>query len=189
MTMGRTMRWALAPLFVVALAGCGEGAGKAAGKANGTTAATPSNRTLTATLKDDRAFGTLDQVLDNAALGDVLAGKGPYTVFAPSDAAFAASAGDLGDEAMKAQAAAVLRAHIVPGALTRADILAAIERSGSRAVEMRTMANGLLTFSKEGDVVIVSGDNGARARLTGEESLASNGVVQPVDALLVRPAT
>ncbi len=183
--MGRTMRWALAPLCVVALAGCGEGAGKAPG----TGAATPSNRTLTATLKDDQAFGTLEQVLDNAALGDVLAGKGPYTVFAASDAAFAASAGDLGDEAMKAQAAALLRAHIVPGALTRADILAAIERNGSGKVEMRTMANGLLTFSKEGDVLIVTGDNGARARLTGEESLASNGVVQPIDALLVRPAT
>ncbi|MDO9588706.1 MAG: fasciclin domain-containing protein [Brevundimonas sp.] len=179
--MGPKMRWALAPLCVLALAGCGEGAGKA----DGTGAAAPSDRTLAATLKADRAFGTLDRVLDNAALGEVLAGAGPYTVFAPSDAAFAASAGDLGDEAMKAQAAAMLRAHIVPGALTRADIEAAIAGKEGGAVEMRTMANSLLTFTKEGETVIVSGDNGARARLTGDESLASNGVVQPVDALLV----
>lgn len=182
--MGMTMRWALTPLCVMALAGCGQDAGKT----EGTGAAAPSNQTLAAALKDDRSFATLERVLDNAALGDVLAGKGPYTVFAPSDAAFAASAGDLGDEAMKAQGAAMLRAHIVPGALTRADIVAAIDRNGSGAVEMRTMANSLLTFSKEGDAVIVSGDNGARARLTGDETLASNGVVQPVDGLLVLPA-
>ena len=178
------MRWALAPLCVLALAGCGEGAGKA----DGTGAAAPSIRTIAATLKDDRAFGTLERVLENAALGDVLAGTGPYTVFAPADAAFTAAAGDLGDEAMKAQAAAMLRAHIVPGALTRADILAAIAAKESGAVEMRTMANSLLTFTREGETVIVAGDNGARARLTGSETLASNGVVQPVDALLVAPA-
>lgn len=182
--MGSKMRWALAPLCVLALAGCGEGAGKA----DGTGAATPSNRTIAATLKDDRGFGTLQRVLDNAALGDVLAGTGPYTVFAPADAAFTAAAGDLGDEAMKAQAAAMLRAHIVPGALTRADIEAAIAANPSSAVEMRTMANSLLTFTMEGETVIVAGDNGARARLTGSETLASNGVVQPVDALLVAPA-
>lgn len=183
--MRMTMRWALAPLCLMALAGCGEGAGKA----GGTQATAPSNQTLAATLEGDRAFGTLERVLDNAALGDVLAGKGPYTVFAPSDAAFTASASDLGDEAMKAQGAAMLRAHIVPGALTRADIIAAIDRGGSGSAEMRTMANTLLTFSKDGEVLIVTGENGARARLTGDETIASNGVVQPVDALLVRAAT
>ena len=180
--MRLTLRWALTPLCVMALAGCGD----AAEKTDGTGAATPSNRTITATLKGDRALGTLERVMDNAALGDVLDGKGPYTVFAPSDAAFTASAGDLGDEAMKAQGAAMLRAHIVPGALTRADIEAAIAREGSGEVQMRTMANTLLTFSKEGETVIVAGENGARARLTGSETVASNGVVQPVDALLVR---
>lgn len=182
--MRTMMRWALAPVCVMALAGCG--ADRKAGEAN---AAEPSSKTITATLKDDRSFGTLERVLDNAALGDVLAGKGPYTVFAPSDAAFTASAGDLGDEAMKAQGAAMLRAHIVPGALTRADIIAAMNRGGSGTAQMRTMANSLLTFSKEGDVIIATGDNGARARLTGDETLASNGVVQPIDALLVKPAS
>lgn len=174
--------WALAPLFAMALAGCGQG------NTDGPGTAAPSNQTIAETLKGDRAFGSLDRVLDNAALGDVLAGTGPYTVFAPADAAFGSTAGDLADEAMKAQAAAMLRAHIVPGALTRADIEAAIARDGDGSVEMRTMANTLLTFSKEGEAVIVAAENGARARLTGSETLASNGVVQPVDALLTAPA-
>lgn len=182
--MKTMMRWVLAPVCLLALAACGA----EAGKSEGGTVAAPSDKTIAASLKDDRAFGTLERVLDNAALGDVLAGKGPYTVFAPSDAAFTASAGDLGDEAMKAQGAAMLRAHIVPGAMTRADIIAAMNRGGSGTVEVRTMANSLLTFSKEGEAIIVTGDNGARARLTGDETVASNGVVQPVDALLVKPA-
>lgn len=184
MTMTRTMRWALAPLCVITLAGCGQGEGKADATAD---AAASSSRTLVAALDADRSFGTLGQVLNNAALGDVLAGKGPYTIFAPSDAAFTASAGDLGDEAMKAQGAAMLRAHIVPGSLTRADIAAAIARNPAGEAQMRTMANSLLTFSRDGDAVIVTGDNGARARLTGAESVVANGVLQPVDALLVVP--
>lgn len=183
--MKRIIGRALAPLCVMALglAACGDGADKA----DATAAATPSGRTLTDTLKGDRTLGTLERVLDNAALGEVLAGKGPYTVFAPADAAFTAAGGDLGDAAMKAQAAALLRAHIVPGALTRADILAAIAREGSGGeVQMRTMANSLLTFTREGEAVIVAGESGARARLTGSETLASNGVVQPVDGLLIQ---
>lgn len=183
MSMRTMMRWALAPLAVMTLAACG-----ADDKAGEGTVAAPKNQTIAAALKGHRSFATLERVLDNAALGDVLAGKGPYTVFAPSDAAFSASAGDLGDEAMKAQGAAMMRAHIVPGSLTRADILAAMNRGGSGTAQMRTMANSLLTFSMEGDDLIVTGDNGARARLSGDETVASNGVVQPVDALLVQPA-
>ncbi len=178
------MRWALAPLAVISLAACGGGDGKA----DAARPVEPSTSTIATTLKSDRAFGTLERVLANAQLDTVLEGAGPYTVFAPSDAAFTAAAVDLGDEALKAQGAAMLRAHIVPGALTRADILAAIDRGGSGKVEMRTMANSLLTFSKDGGTLIVTGDNSAPARLTGDEMIASNGVVQPIDGLLVRPS-
>ena len=76
----------------------------------------------------------------------------------------------------------------MPGALTRADIAAAIQRDGGE-VQMRTMANTLLTFSRDGEAIVVSAESGARGRLIGEERLASNGVLQPVDALLVRPET
>ena len=50
---------------------------------------------------------------------------------------------------------------------------------------MRTMANTLLTFSRDGETILVASESGARGRLTGEERVASNGVMQPVDALLV----
>ena len=51
---------------------------------------------------------------------------------------------------------------------------------------MRTMADGLLTLSLDGDTVVVTAPDGATARLTGGETLVSNGVVQPVDAILVK---
>lgn len=182
------MRRALTPLAVLLLAACGGDDDKVAG--DKIEQAQPSSRTLAATLQAENGFGTLRETATNAGLTGVLEGVGPYTVFAPADAAFTAggTAADFTDETMRAQGAELLRAHIVPGALTQRDIEAAIERDGGGDVQMRTMANTLLTFSRDGEAIVVSADNGARGRLTGEERLASNGVFQPVDALLVRPA-
>lgn len=174
--------WALAPLMILCLAACGGEADKAG---DGATSA-PSSKTLAAAIRDEGDLDTLEGVIENAGLSDVLEGKGPYTVFAPTNAALGAAGADLSGEAMKAQSAALLRAHIVPGALTRADIIAAIDQAGGGGVQMRTMAEGLLTFSKDGDAVVVTTADGATARLMGEESVVSNGVVQPVNGVLVK---
>ena len=182
------MRRALTPLAVLVLAACGGGDEDSKAGGETTEQTQPSSRTLAATLQGEDGFGTLRETATNAGLTGVLEGVGPYTVFAPADAAFTAggAATDLTDESLRAQSAALLRAHIVPGALTREDIAAAIQRDGGE-VQMRTMANTLLTFSRDGEAIVVSAENGARGRLTGEERLASNGVLQPVDALLVQP--
>ena len=128
----------------------------------------------------------LSAVVANAGLDGVLDGVGPYTVFAPTDPAFGADV-DFSDEAMSAQAAALLRAHIVPGAITRADLRAAIDDAGADGAQMRTMADTLLTFRRDGEAITVSADGGPTARLSGAEDIATNGVVQPVDAMLVAP--
>tara|TARA_R110002051_G_scaffold149996_3_gene222607 strand:- start:1093 stop:1650 length:558 start_codon:yes stop_codon:yes gene_type:complete len=182
--MTRYLNWALMPLAVLSLAACGGDGGKADG------ATEPSSQTLAATLKGDNAFGTLEQVLSNAGLTEVLEGTGPYTVFAPADAAFTTAGpdADFTSEAMRAPAAALLRAHIVPGALTRADIGAAIDGGGGGTIQMRTMADTLLSFTRDGDTIVVTAPDGARAQLTGSEDLVSNGVIQPIDSLLIKPA-
>ncbi|MBU4136611.1 MAG: fasciclin domain-containing protein [Alphaproteobacteria bacterium] len=185
--MTRILHWALAPLAVLALAGCGGGDDKAAPDG----APAPSARTLAASLDGAGDLSTLDRVVDNAGLSTVLEGKGPYTVLAPADAAFAADAAGthFTDQTQRAAAAALLRAHILPGALTRADIRDAISRSGAGGARMRTMADGLVTFTMDGETIVATSADGAQARLTGGETAASNGVVQPVDALLVKAAT
>ena len=53
---------------------------------------------------------------------------------------------------------------------------------------MRTMADTLLTFSRDGTAIVVTAPDGASAHLTGSEDLAKNGVIQPIDALLIKPA-
>lgn len=171
-------RWALAPLAVILLAGCG---GQGAKTETATAKAEPSARTLAAIVADD----PLGRVAANAGLAATLEGVGPYTVFAPPQAALKAP--DFADPAMKAEAAALLRAHIVPGAVTRADITAAVDKAGAKGAKMRTMADTLLTFTKVGSAIVATAPDGAAARLTGDERLASNGVVQPVDGLLVKP--
>jgi uncharacterized surface protein with fasciclin (FAS1) repeats len=177
------VRWALTPAVVLTLAACGGGDDKEGAG----TAAAPSAQNLAATVQDGD-LATLEGVLSNTGLTTVLEGKGPYTVFAPTDAAFTSAGADFTSEALRAEGAAVLRAHIVPGSLTRRDITAALDRAGGEGVEMRTMADTLLTFTRDGSAIVATAADGARARLSGEETLASNGVLQPVDALLVRPA-
>ncbi len=185
--MRTLMRRALTPLAVVLLAACGGDNDKAGGDT--AEQAEPSSRTLAATLQAEDGFGTLGRAATNAGLKNVLDGVGPYTLFAPADAAFTAGGApaDVTDESRRAESAALLRAHIVPGALTRQDIGAAIERDADGSVQMRTMAGTLLTFSRDGEAIVVASEGGARGRLTGEERLASNGVMQPVDGLLVGP--
>jgi uncharacterized surface protein with fasciclin (FAS1) repeats len=182
--MRNPMTWALAPLMVLSLAACGDKTAKTEGGATATPS--PSSKTLAAAIGDEGDLDALERVIDNAGLSDVLKGKGPYTVFAPANAALGTAGGELSGEAMKAQSAALLRAHIVPGALTRADILAALARGGTGGVQMRTMADDLLTFSKDGEAVVVTAADGATARLTGDEMVVANGVVQPVDGMLVK---
>lgn len=182
--MPTLMRRALTPLAVVLLAACGGETEKAA---ETTEQAQPSSRSLAATLRAEAGFGTLGRLATNAGLAEVLDGVGPYTLFAPADGAFPADAApaDVADQDRRAESAALLRAHLVPGALTRADIGAALDSAADGRVQMRTMANTLLTFSREGSAIVVTSESGARARLTGEEKVASNGVMQPVDSLLV----
>lgn len=149
-------------------------------------ASTGSERTLTGALGSQADMAQFRQVLDNAGLADVLEGVGPYTVFAPTDPAMGADADGLKDEARSAEAAALVRAHIVPGVVGRADINAAIDASPNGQARMRTMDDGLLTFTREGETIVVSASEGTSARLAGTEVQARNGVVQPIDAVLVR---
>ncbi|SFS47141.1 fasciclin domain-containing protein [Brevundimonas viscosa] len=183
--MRPTRTAALAALSVLVLAGCGAKEADDASSA----AAIDTDRTLAAALDGDDGHDVLGDIADNAGLADVFAGVGPYTVFAPADAAFQVEgATDFTADDHRTEGAALVRAHVVPGALTRQDIMAAIDRSGGDGVAMRTMADGLLTFTREGDAIVVVAGDGARGRLAGEEAVVRNGVLQPVDALLVRPA-
>ena len=137
--------WALMPVAALLLAGCGPSAKNAATDNTEAKATTPSSKPLAATVNGDLA-----RVVSNAGLDKALAGVGPYTLLAPPDATLKSGV-DFTAPANRAEAAALLRAHIVPGTLTRADIAAAVDRGGAKGAQMRTMSGGLLTFTKDAE--------------------------------------
>lgn len=179
----------------LAAAGCSDSGNQAAGNGQGNASANasvaPGEGTIVTALRGNSDLSATAALVDSAGLASVLEGVGPYTIFAPTDAALQSGLGEqhLGElrgEAMRPQAAALLRAHIVPGVLTRRDIVAAIEAAHNEPVQMRTMADTMLTFARDGEAITVSTADGARARLTGEESAVGNGVVQPIEGMLRR---
>lgn len=170
--MTSVVKWTAAAVLTLSLAACGD-------ESDEVGTPEPSGQTIAQALDGD-ASG-LGAAVEIAGLTEAMEGVGPYTVFAPVDDALAEDFA----EAEGPEAAALVRAHIAPGMMTRADIAAALDAAEGREVQMRTMDDGLLTFSRDGDVILVTAEDGAAARLTGEEEIVENGAIQPLDAILV----
>ena len=128
----------------------------------------------------------MSEALRDVGLTQVFDGAGSYTILAPSDEAFAAL-GETGEALtepdQRAAMAAILRDHIVPGYLTPADIEAAIEAQGG-TVQAETMGEQTVRFTRDGDGVRVTSEDGSTAMIAGEALRASNGVAIPLDGVL-----
>ena len=118
-------------------------------------------------------FKTLAAALEKADLVQTLKGKGPFTVFAPTDAAFAKiPKADL--EALladKAKLAAVLTYHVVPGSVMAKDV---------KAGKVKSVQGSELTLANSGGSVMV--DN---ARVVKTDIVADNGVIHVIDSVVV----
>ena len=151
-----------------------------------TATASDANRTLAAAISGAPGLTNVSTALSESGLADVFDGPGSYTVLAPDDDAFAKlSQGGtvLTDPAHRAELVAILRGHILPGHLTPDAIRHAIaEKKGP--VSMRTLADGMVTFTADGNVLTATGPDGAKATVAGDPLVASNGVVLPIDGLL-----
>ena len=132
-------------------------------------------------------LSTLSGALTDAQLAEVLDGSGSYTIFAPTDDAFAAL-GESGQLLLEVEQRPLLvglmREHIVPGHITPDAIGQAIDAEGG-PVTMTTMGGGSLTFAREGDAISVSRDGTNSAIFASEGTEAGNGVVIPIDAALI----
>jgi uncharacterized surface protein with fasciclin (FAS1) repeats len=118
------------------------------------------------------SFKTLATALQAAGLVDTLKGKGPFTVFAPTDAAFAKiPKADL-DALLKdkAKLTAVLTYHVVPGAVTAKDV-----KAGSG----KTVQGGMLTIGTTGGVTVNN------AKVVQADIVASNGVIHVIDTVVL----
>ena len=144
-------------------------------------------RTLAASLGDLPDMASLNGAISEAELGSIFDGPGSYTLLAPNDAAFNAL-GEEGKTLMSEEQRPILigllREHILPGHLTPENIAQAIEDKGGD-VTMTTLGGGEVTFSKDGDTISVSNGMGSTAKLATNATAATNGVVIPVDTVLV----
>ena len=160
-----------------------------AGESAEETPAEPSPETLAALVSQADDLSVVSATLEDAGLSQVFDGVAPYTLLAPSDAAFE-SLGAAGETLRSAEQrpalVAVLREHIVPGYLTPQDIAKAVEADADGKVAMKTMAGHTLTFTSVDDTITATGEDGATLRFAGDALLAENGVAIPVDALAVQ---
>ena len=139
--------------------------------------ATPSNPVSVAdTIAAKPELSTLSSLVIKAGLTDTLKGSGPFTVFAPTNAAFAKVPAKTMDDLAKdpAKLKAVLTYHVVPGKVMAADV----KNSNTKTVNGANVA-----LSKAGDFVTVEDGMVQTADLT-----ATNGVVHIIDSVLVPPA-
>jgi len=130
---------------------------------------------------------TLANAVQAAGLTETFSGAQPYTVFAPTEAAFqklpAGTVNSLLAPEAKGRLVALITGHVVPGAVTAADLGRAIDRGEGKA-ELATVGGSTLSFSRDGDSVMVTDAAGGRARISGADQLRSNGVVHSVDSVL-----
>lgn len=182
----------------LALSGCGSKTDTSAetSVAGGETAPAPAaspsqmlaSSTIAANLSAAPDHKLLAAAVTQAGLSETLSGVGPFTVFAPTDAAFAQVPPVTRDgwmrPAQKDVLAGVLKYHVVPGKLTAADLIAKIAEGGGKAV-LKTADGQDLTATKSGDAILLTSGSGNRATVTAADLGQSNGVVHVVDAVLI----
>jgi uncharacterized surface protein with fasciclin (FAS1) repeats len=127
----------------------------------------------------DGHFKTLTAAIGAAGLTQTLEGKGPFTVFAPTDDAFAklppGTVQNLLKPENKAKLVAILTYHVVPGKLMAADVV--------KAKELKTVNGAPLKITATSGGVMV--DN---AKVVATDILASNGVIHVIDHVVLPPS-
>ena len=135
---------------------------------------------------NSRDHTTLVAAVTAAGLVDTLSGPGPFTVFAPTNAAFAKLPAGTVDTLVqpenKATLTKILTYHVVAGRMSAADISAAI-RAGGGSARLTTVEGGILTATAEGNAVILTDEKGGRARVTQADVFQSNGVIHVTDTV------
>ena len=146
------------------------------------------NKTIVENASASADHTTLVSAVKAAGLEQTLSGAGPYTVFAPTNAAFAKLPAGAAENLMKPESKAaltgILTYHVVPGVVLAQDLRNSIQRGGGKA-ELATVGGGKLTAGEADGVIVVTDAKGGQARVTQGDVMQSNGVVHVVDAVLM----
>ena len=131
---------------------------------------------------------TIVAAVKAAGLVDTLSGKGPFTVFAPTNDAFAKLPAGTVDTLLKpenkGQLTQVLTFHVVAGRITAKDLMAMAKKGGGKAM-LKTVEGEELTVEVKGDDIWVWDAKGDGAKITIKNVMQSNGVIHVIDAVLL----
>jgi len=132
---------------------------------------------------------TLVAAVKAAELVDTLKGAGPFTVFAPTNAAFKALPAGTVDTLLKpeskAQLQKVLTYHVVAGKLDAKTLKADIAKGGAEGAKLTTVAGGTLTAKLAGKKISLTDESGNTGHVTIGDVFQSNGVIHVVDKVLL----
>jgi uncharacterized surface protein with fasciclin (FAS1) repeats len=131
---------------------------------------------------------TLVAAVKAAGLVDTLKGKGPFTVFAPVNSAFAALPAGTVETLLKPENKAtltkILTYHVVAGNWDAKSIAKAIKNGGGKT-ELTTVAGGKLWASMNGSELILTDEKGGTSRVTIADVRQSNGVIHVIDTIVM----
>lgn len=146
------------------------------------------NKDIIENASNSKDHTTLVAAVKAAGLVETLKGKGPFTVFAPTNEAFAALPAGTVDNLLKpenkAMLTGILTYHVVAGNMTAAAIKAAI-KAGKGTAELTTVAGGKLTAMLQGSAIMVKDEKGNVAKVTIGDVKQSNGVIHVVNKVLM----
>jgi uncharacterized surface protein with fasciclin (FAS1) repeats len=131
---------------------------------------------------------TLVAAVKAAGLVETLQGPGPFTVFAPTNAAFAklpkGTVDALLRPEMKENLVAVLTYHVVPGRHSARDLMDAAKKDGGRT-KLKTVEGEELTVEAKGNALTIWDAKGTASKVTIQNVFQSNGVIHVIDSVLL----
>ena len=146
------------------------------------------SKTIVENASQAKNLTTLVAAVKAAGLVDTLSGPGPFTVFAPTNAAFeklpAGTVDKLVQPDMKATLTKVLTYHVVPGKLTAAELMKQVKSMGG-SENLKTVEGGTLTVKMDGEKLVLIDEKGGGAAVEIADVMQSNGVVHVIDSVLM----
>ena len=131
---------------------------------------------------------TLVAAVKAAGLVETLQGPGPFTVFAPTNAAFAKLPAGTVDKLlkpeMKEHLVGILTYHVVPGRISAKDMMDAAKKNGGKAT-YKTVEGENLTVETKGNALMIWDAKGNAAKVTIQNVFQSNGVIHVIDSVLM----
>ena len=146
------------------------------------------NKTVVENASNAKNLTTLVAAVKAGGLVDTLSGPGPYTVFAPTNAAFdklpPGTVEKLVQPDMKPTLVKILTYHVVAGKVTAEELVKQIKSMGG-SEKLKTVGGGTITAKMMGDKVVLVDEKGGMATVEQADVMQSNGVAHIIDSVLM----